>query len=186
MDKLNYLVEKNKNFPVGTSVRVTKTAEAREDGWRNCWVHEMDILVGEVGVVEDNTLGLLGVDVRFDKSDGLPYSFPYWVLEEVKPLEEAEDGPDGEDVKIAQEGGGILKEEAQYNLSDGKILIVSSEMIEGMAGEPMEAIYLTIDGVVVDFHFGKRLMEDADRVELDNFLEAVGDMNHNRVMNYIM
>jgi hypothetical protein len=71
---------------VGSIVKVTRTAETCQDGWRTFWEPSMNELVGqegEVSVVDAHTLGIL---VRFENGD--LWYFPFFVLEPASPVRE--------------------------------------------------------------------------------------------------
>lgn len=91
----------------GDKVRVTRVAEAFEQGWKNEWTDDMDDFIGKKHTIK-NDEGVLGFSIE-DK-DGYFYCFPYFVLEKqggkMKP-EEATQTKDGKPVRIyATDGGG--------------------------------------------------------------------------------
>jgi len=78
--KKKYKVKKNKKFPIGSKVRITRRAKDQEDGWKVGWVDTMDANIGEVGVVEDDK-GIVGLEIRH--CNGL-WNYPHFVLEMVE------------------------------------------------------------------------------------------------------
>lgn len=72
------------NLEVGDVVKVLRSAESHQYGWRNTWVKsEMDIAVGEelvvanIGGAQDT-----GISLKVSKDNWLRY--PFYVLEKVK------------------------------------------------------------------------------------------------------
>lgn len=97
---MNY-VESSKRFgaKIGDKVTVFQKAIGRERGWQNCWVDEMDVRIGQTGIVVDqftkkedlNLFGTYYVDdghgimIKFDgqcKSE--LYYYPWFCLNFVR------------------------------------------------------------------------------------------------------
>lgn len=61
----------------GMVVRIARKAETGERGWPNKWASGMDRYVGQTGtVIKVSPLGI--------KLDGIPYTFPFFVMEYVE------------------------------------------------------------------------------------------------------
>ena len=87
---------KENNVKVGTTVRVTRTAEDYEGGWDNTWVSDMDENVGKIGTVSREIEPSHGLLIDFGTGDRVKYCYPYFVLEVVNdtyvPIKEFEKG----------------------------------------------------------------------------------------------
>lgn len=71
--------EFEEKYPVGTKVRITRTAQKNEDGWDNNWVPNMMNIGHESTITYYNTIDFTS-GVRLN--DG--YNYPFYVLEPVE------------------------------------------------------------------------------------------------------
>lgn len=71
-----------------------------------------------------------------------------------------------------------------YLLKNRRVLYITECYITGMAGEPMVAVYLTVNGKNVNFDAVKDQMNDGDRAELKSFLFNVGRVNNASAINF--
>jgi hypothetical protein len=71
-----------------------------------------------------------------------------------------------------------------YKLHNGKHLTVESETIPGMAGEPMEAVCLTVDNQPVQFKVIRGQMNSNDANELGEYLDDVSESNHDSAVKW--
>lgn len=84
--KKSAVKQSSTGLKVGDRVRVTRTAESHEGGWENSWEPDMDLAVGQIGVVTyigsrlKHDIGLMFSDIS-RVTDA--YSFPEFVLEKV-------------------------------------------------------------------------------------------------------
>jgi hypothetical protein len=63
-------------------------------------------------------------------------------------------------------------------LKNGKVLVVDIDSGKGMAGEPMDMVYLKVDGEIVKHDDVKDLIKDPEQAqELDNYLADVAAGN---------
>ena len=82
MEEAYALMQAQCGIVAGDTVRVLRTAKARELGWEDGWVDEMDKAVG-------NTAEVVSVDYRgfsLRMPNGQTYSFPFYVLENITNL----------------------------------------------------------------------------------------------------
>ena len=72
-----------KMIAVGSTVRITTTAQSYEDNWNNTWPETMDSFVGKTGVVYSFESNAEGIAVRIA---GAVRWYPYWVVEPVREV----------------------------------------------------------------------------------------------------
>lgn len=74
---------KESGLKVGDKVRIIRKASDYENGWRNIWPSFMDKYIREIGkIIKDHEA--IGFGVTF--SDGVEFSYPFFVLEKVLPI----------------------------------------------------------------------------------------------------
>jgi hypothetical protein len=66
-------------FEFGDKVRVLRRAESGEEGWKNAWVEEMDLAIGQICVVieDHNSRGV------YLRSGNDSWNYPRHVLEKL-------------------------------------------------------------------------------------------------------
>lgn len=73
-----------------------------------------------------------------------------------------------------------------YRLKDGRILFVAESDMTGMAGEDMTVIFFTIECEKVPFNTFKHLLKESDRIELEDWMNDVYEINHANAINFCM
>lgn len=113
---------------VGDYVRVVRKADSHEDGWNNGWVDNMTYWVGKVFKVNyfNDTAGIQLLD-NCGADCGAVASFPYFVLEKVKPEYKPYDFGDP-DLRASLLGKAVKKKK---NELIGPALVVGFSQLDG-------------------------------------------------------
>lgn len=72
---------KKYNIKVGDKVKITRRAVSMENGWGNNWASGMNNCMNTVGIIVEIKQNNAGIHIN---SNGLFYSYPYFVLEKVE------------------------------------------------------------------------------------------------------